>query len=73
MTEIVPEENSATLPENFIPSPQTYPLNILCPICSDEIEIQAYSTVAILGVEQGELIISGSLHGTTRHSCNQVG
>ena len=55
-----------------IPSPSTAPIIILCPICSDQLRIDAYMTTQIMGYEGTEIIVAGSLHGTTKHACPRI-
>jgi len=69
---IVPEE-TVVLPEGYIPSPTTVEITVLCPICDADVTINAYSSTTIVGKQETDLVIAGSLHGTARHSCAQVG
>ena len=66
--EVLPMDDEVVV----LPSPPTAPIIILCPICSDQLQIDAYMTTQILGYEGTEIIVSGSLHGTTKHACPRI-
>lgn len=55
-----------------IPPPPTAPIIILCPLCQQQLQIDAYMTTQIVGFEGTEIIVSGSLHGTTKHACTRI-